>query len=678
MPVQEVPEVVFTPQDFRLNLQARLAEPLDGLTDLDSPAIRKLKWEQVVPERLEGAETPPSTPVVEHPVTTVPPPPPPVVGPEPQLTDFVTPMVVVAKGAEQQIGPPAVVTPRPEPVQVAAPEPPPTPPARPEPAPVVEEVNTLHSVPDMEVDDSPIEIPTITPSGPVAPQARSVYTPVLPETLLAVSPRPAAPNVAAIVAESNAAWHRTTRKRKRHIVRTFFSLIVLAGLLGGGAYAAKQYLLREPQWPTDIKPLASGVETQRGLEFKDTVEITLVPAAEYGTRLAAAAIHLAPEQAAAWRAVGLLNGELDLDAIGRQAVTDAPAFYDWSTKTILVSDDLAAYEHLYRFAMRRALTSALLDQHFEWGARLATASPAGGLALRATIDADALNVANTLAAGDAPDQLQPELFTFVQAHGNAVSPSPYAAAIAGRVGSALRPIIATTTDPAVLAALEQGTPASDAAFDGVRLQTAVPAAPDSHGLVFWYYVLASRIDDGQAWSAAVRWAGDTWTPVVGATGTCIDATVAAGDAEGAAVLLNAFQSWAAAAPAETTTTVSATADNQVAVHACDPGATLTAQAAPKIPLSFGGAGAEGALVQASVSAATSAQVDAACLIAAARQRGVAFTAPADDAPVLAVDWKPPYVDANLDLATGCVAAAPQAPAVATPAASVTPTAPATP
>ena len=100
--------------------------------------------------------------------------------------------------------------------------------------------------------------------------------------------------------------------------------------------------------------------------------------------------------------------------------------------------------------------------------------------------------------------------------------------------------------------------------------------------------------------------------------------------------------------------------NQVAVRACDPGVTIAAQATPKVPVAFGGAGVDRALVQAAVSAAGGAEVDPACLVMAVRQRGVVLTSPADDAPVLAIDWQAAYVTANLDLATGCVAAAPVA------------------
>lgn len=664
-PVQEPIEVVFTPQDFRLNLQARLNEPQE-LTDLDQPSIRKLTWEQVVPERLEpvdkagdkavdkaagkaveervetviDAASFAGAPIVDKPVDAVATP---VVASAADVTPVAEPVVATAPPAPE---PP--VTPASVPLAKADVVPPPPPPR--------EEVNTLASVPDMVVDDSLVQLPQITPSsGPVVASARSVYTPVLPETLFAVSPRPTPPNMAAIVAESNAAWHRATRKQKRHFFRRFFSFVVLLGLLGGGAYAGKMYLQREPTWPADIKPLATDVANTRGLHFKASVAVTALQPDEYATRLATALVAATPDDAASWRAFGLLNGELDLQAIGRQAMEDAPAFYEPASKSVLVTADLVPFEHLYRFALRRALASALLDQRFDWSGRLQTASPASAFALRALIDADALNVANILAVQDAADQLTPERLSFIQANGAAPSPSQYAALIAGRSGAVLRTTVASM-DASAVNAMEQNTPASDALFDAARPETALPAVPGTKGLMYWYYVLASRIDDTQAWAAAVHWTGDTVMASPSGTTQCFDAQVAAGDAAGAALMASAFQAWATAAPAESATTVTI-ADTQVAIHACDPGSAATATTAPKVPVAFGGAAVERALVEAAVSAAAQAKVDGACLIAAARQRNIALASPADDAPVVAADWAPAYVTANLDLAAGCVAPA---------------------
>ena len=536
-----------------------------------------------------------------------------------------------------------------------------------EPKPIAEPViNRLGSVPDLIDDDSPIELPPITPSGPVVAHVPSVYTPVLAETFYVAAPRPATTTTAASAAPTKA-QRKNKRKPKRHLFRSFVTLVFLFGLLAGGAFAAKKYLLHPPTWSTELKPLADAVATTRGLEFEAAVDVTPLPVADYAKRLAQSAIGSGTDRAPTWRALGLLNGDLDFEAIGRQALNDTPAFYDPTTKTIFVSDDLSPHAHLYRFAMHRAMMMALLDQQFEWSTRLTTATPAAALAIRATIDGDALAVANSLSASDNPEQLAPELLAFVQGHGNTVAPSQYAATIAGRAGAAMRPIIASMAgDAAGIAALEQATPADDSLLDVARPPSTIASPAGTQGMMFWYYVLASRIDDGQAWSAITHWTADSILTSTGSANQCVDAKVAAADPEGAAQLLAAFETWAAAAPAESTTTVAAIEGNQVAVRACDPGATIAAQAAPKVPVVFGGAGVDRALVQAAVSAAGGAEVDPACLVTAVRQRGVVLTSPADDAPVLAIDWQAAYVAANLDLATGCVAAAPAPEAAATP------------
>ena len=527
--------------------------------------------------------------------------------------------------------------------------------------PVVEPViNRLGSIPDLIDDDSPIELPAITPSGPVVAHVPSVYTPVLAETFFVAAPRPATTTVAALAAPTKA-QRKNKRKPKRHLFRSFVTLVFLFGLLAGGAFAAKKYLLHPPTWSAELKPLADAVATTRGLQFEEAVDVTPLPVADYAKRLAQSAIGSGTDRAPTWRALGILNGDLDFEAIGRQALNESPAFYDPTTKTIFVSNDLQPHAHLYRFAMHRAMTMALLDQEFEWSTRLATATPAAALAIRATIDGDALAVANSLSAGDNPEQLAPELLAFVQGHGNTVAPSQYAATVAGRSGAAMRPTLASMAGDSVgIAALEQATPTDDSLLDVVRPAATIASPAGTQGMMFWYYVLASRIDDGQAWSAATHWTGDSILTSTGSANQCVDAKVAANDADGAALLLTAFEAWAAAAPAESTTTVVPIEGNHVEVRACDPGVAATAQAPPKVPVVFGGAGVERALVQAAVSAAGGAKVDAACLVTAVRQRGVVLTSPADDAPVLAIDWQATYVAANLDLAAGCVAAAPEA------------------
>ncbi|MEY2446511.1 MAG: hypothetical protein QOE00_3091 [Ilumatobacteraceae bacterium] len=692
------------PLEFRLNLKARLAEPSEPLTTREHPLIRKLKWEHVV------SDLPPEpSPIGATPVPLPPPPAPPP--PTPSATfqpPISSPVAVTAAEtpAPAPVAPPApgidttpseVAPPVVEPEVIVAPVvvdepaadhadalvddwldeeipdedmpadipdeavPGPTPPIP--AAPPYGEINRLSSVPDLILDDSPVDLPPITTSGGPIPVQHNpaLFVPVLPETMFVAAARPITANVAALIAESAPSSSYSRRKPKRHPFRKLFTFLVLLGMLGGGAYFARKYLVKKdsgPAFSAELDPLATDVATARGLQFKTAVEVQALAPDVYAARLAGSVLPDQPGRAEAWRALGLLNGELDAAAIGGQAMNDSPAFYDPVTKTIVVSNDLEAYEHLYRFAMHRALTAALLDQQFDWSTRVTTATPAVALGLRATIDGDALAVANSLAAADAPDQLAPEMFSFVQGHASATSPSQYAAAITGRAGVAMRPtIVAMSRALDALSVLEQVTPASDAMLDAARPATAAAGVPaDSQGMMFWYYVLASRIDDTQAWSAVTHWSSDSVSRSVDGGGECVDATVAAGDADGAAAMLTAFQSWAAGSTPESATTVAAADANQVAIHACDPGAAITATLPTKVPVVFGGAGVERALVQAAFSAAAGTKVDAGCLITAARQRGTLLTSPADDAPVLAVNWQPAYVTASLDLAAGCVSA----------------------
>ena len=690
---------VFTPKDFKLNLGARLEPDEEPLPNLDTPAIRKLTWEHVVPDRPAPSTPSAATTVPLPPPSRVPPPLPaatvtslqppdlaaalePVDAPrdvefevvedsadeelavEDQLAvdeiGFVADEVEVDRDLDSDVGEvvlddPAARSEIDDPAEAVAEA----------PKQVVPEVeiNRLSSVPDLIDDDSPIELPLITPSGPMVAAPPSAYSPVLAETLYIPPPQRAATTVVAVTVAGRKAKrgklkrHKPLRKKKGHLLRTFMTLVVLFGILAGGAFAAKKYLLHPVTWAADLKPLADGVEAQRGLKFRASVPVTAVPAADYAKRLAGSAIDSTTDHAPVWRALGLLNGEFDLEAIGRQAMNDSPAFYDPATKTIFVSDDLKAFEHLYRFALRRALATALLDQQFDWSSRVSPTSPAAWLGLRSTIDGDALAVANALAVRDAPDQLAPEFLSFVQVHGNTIAPSQYAAAITGRPGVVMRPtVVSLASDPVSLATLEKATPSNDAALDVGRIPPATLSPPTTQGMMFWYYVLASRIDDGQAWSAANHWTGDTLTVTsADVPSPCVDATFSAADPVGVAPLLGAFQAWAAAAPAESTTTVTQVDATTIAIRACDPGAVLTAALPAKVPVGFGGAGVERALVQSAVSAARNTKLDILCVVAAARARGVTLASPADDAPVLAVDWAPPYIAANIDVGPTCVA-----------------------
>ncbi|MDP9463884.1 MAG: hypothetical protein M3P52_04610, partial [Actinomycetota bacterium] len=193
-------EPVFSPLDFRLNLGARLADVADPLPNLDSPAIRKLTWEHVVPGRPTS-----SVPRVE---TTVPLPPPPpisatpveIAGPAIVEHDATEQDAVEQDAVEQAVEDDVVVQ---DNVAAAA-------------APIAvvgPEVNRLALVPELiDDDDSPIELPPISSSGPIVAHVPSVYAPVLAETYYLAQLRPVTTTVAAVVADNRPPRRRGSRK----------------------------------------------------------------------------------------------------------------------------------------------------------------------------------------------------------------------------------------------------------------------------------------------------------------------------------------------------------------------------------------------------------------------------------------------------------------------------------
>jgi hypothetical protein len=110
-------------------------------------------------------------------------------------------------------------------------------------------------------------------------------------------------------------------------------------------------------------------------------------------------------------------------------------------------------------------------------------------------------------------------------------------------------------------------------------------------MLYWYHVLAARLDDDLAWRVALTWKGDTLSTVGSGTASCI-AAVFEPTVNGAATALQTFQAWAQAAPASSLTKVTslrgASGSKQIKIDACDPGASVkTNNGKPR--LSLGGA-----------------------------------------------------------------------------------------
>jgi len=498
------------------------------------------------------------------------------------------------------------------PAAVAAPMPPPPPPVVADA--VQAEMNRLAFLPDQEDDlDHPVEVPVIASSGDVRVVAAS--QPSVP-TMPAPAPAPVAPPAggptlsagqafqprpsAAPVRHNYSSLLNTTsvpvpQRRQRHVMRKFVSVLVMLALVAGGLFAVKFFVLDRVSWSKELEPLAKAVEAERKLDFERSVSVTALPVDEYAARLADSALSFdgtAPNvRDGVWRSLGLLNGALDPAALGLTAVVDEPAFYDPAEHAIFEIDGLQPEWRTY--ALHRALTLALLDQHFEWSSRVATVAPTAARGTMALYDADAIAVADALLDDTARAAAATQSFMAYADYKVPASPSPFGTAVTGRLGLAVAPYLASLTT-SQRDQLEQNAVFTDGQLLDLRRVTAgaeATVSATSQGMLFWYHALASRVDNDLAWRAALAWQADEVAGSADGDTICTSASVTF-DASGADVVNAAFTAWAASPPAGGSASVEfqpvAAGQLIAAVKACDAGAAATA-GAPKARLSLGGA-----------------------------------------------------------------------------------------
>jgi hypothetical protein len=467
-------------------------------------------------------------------------------------------------------------------------------------SPVEAELNRLAYVPDLDEDPiGPVEVPEIAYSDlrsaePVAASPTMAGAPQLSQNEFFM-PRQVAQVHRHAYTDLVAPTQSTPRRRKRHVFRKVVTTIVLLGMVAGGLFAVKHYLLDRVNWPKDVAPLANAVETERGLRFTKDIPVATLATADYAAKISSALGGMTeattPRIEATWRALGLSTGTLNVDASGLAAALDSPAFYDPASAQIYVLAGLDP--ELHSFALHRALTMALLDQQFKWSTQLTQAAPAVVLGTRAIFDADAIAVARHLATANEwtvlPDQQKALAQSF---NVPALDPAPFATATVGRMGLTLWPYLADLTPDARNALEQSGVMTDSHALDLRRLTAGATdtVGTTTQGMLFWYHALASRVDDDLAWRAMLGWRGDeVQVDTTGAT-KCVNATVTI-DASAANAALFGFTAWAATAPAESGTTMTPTTDAKgvatITIHACDPGAGVPTNDG-KPSLAFGG------------------------------------------------------------------------------------------
>jgi hypothetical protein len=348
------------------------------------------------------------------------------------------------------------------------------------------------------------------------------------------------------------------------------------------------------EWDVRVRDLATFVERERGLRFDHPVRVDFLPEAEFRREVTRHEA-LDPDERtqlesfeAVLRAVGLIDGDIDLEKAGEQLLGEGVVgFYRPEDERVLVRG--ARLDDERRATLVHELTHALQDQHFDIERETNTSGEAA--ALQAVVEADAVDVENawveTLSA-DAVKRLDEatqstsesaefegvpdvfvELMSFPYIFG-----LDFLHAVLDEKGQEARDQLfrkPPTTEEQIV------RPETYLDLQRVRRpprptlragERAVADSEDDVGMLSLLVVLSERIDFLTAWRSLQGWAGDAMLAFNRGETVCIRAAVTFDDAAGAQLFAAAFDEWARGTEA-----TQRLAGETVTFESCDPGTT---------------------------------------------------------------------------------------------------------
>jgi hypothetical protein len=358
------------------------------------------------------------------------------------------------------------------------------------------------------------------------------------------------------------------------------------------------------EWDPRVKAIAEFVASERGLSFKQPVNVDFLTAAQYhdavladhnpapadGQPGASGSGMTDDEVVAQFRALGLVSGKADLGAAGDTlADSGTLAFYSPYDKRVRVRGSELTPE--LRVTLAHELTHALQDQYFD----LADGRGAQPSTFRPIIEGDAVRIEYAYEATVLTDAERKQEAASHTAGRRAYEallatsdvPSVFSTAfeLPYAVGPQFVEINAAMRGNAAVDALIRRPPTSEvslldplrAGVDSTVTTVAPPAVPtqaealdrEPMGAGMLFLLLGEHIEPAAAFDAASSWQGEA-SVVFRLHGViCFDArfvTTGSNDA-----LLAGMTAWASAMPAEAGARVWGT-NNEVNVHTCDPGA----------------------------------------------------------------------------------------------------------
>lgn len=386
----------------------------------------------------------------------------------------------------------------------------------------------------------------------------------------------------------------------------FALVVVLAGAaaIAWAALGRHDHAPRHPAaWDPRAEPVAAFVETDRGLKFDHPVFVDFLPVDVFKKRVGEGKPPTAAEKqeladvVAELRAVGLVSGNVDLDAMNKQLVTESViGYYDPDTQHVYVRGERDTPD--VRTTLAHELTHALQDQHF--GLQLYRKDTTGrDEGYRALYEADAVRVEEAYAkqalseserqlldklradagkeadaASGAVPAVLSESFSFPYVFG------PYLVKALMRDGGNSRVDAAFSRPPSTDAEIVSpdlylhGFTADD--IPATRLaarERLIRGLTSTYGQVGLLEVLGARVGYVDAWAAVRDWKGDSSQVYRGKNDTvCATVTTAFRTDAGRDRFDAVARRWAAQMPSATVTR----AGGLVTLRSCDPGPSYKA------------------------------------------------------------------------------------------------------
>ncbi|WCO65265.1 hypothetical protein PO878_12220 [Iamia majanohamensis] len=384
-------------------------------------------------------------------------------------------------------------------------------------------------------------------------------------------------------------------------------LAVAAGVvvLGGddpGAPAAAPTTTFPATWDPEVAPIAEWVEDERDLAFDHPVEVRmlseedwLAQADESAALEEEADVEEAEEVVGLLRALGLVSGEVDLEAAGADLAGDGTlAYYDPEAQEVVVRG--TELTPAVQVTLAHELTHTLQDQHFDLS-RVADPSFDEAEVLRALAEGDAERIEDAYVearltpeeqrayeeessagadeAGAVLEETVPPVLRTLSAAPYVLGEAFVDQLLTTELVEAIDGVLADPpTEGELLFPSTRDTTAADVASVSVSAPDGAEVIDeDTFGPLGWYLLLGSQGDPAQALEVVRGWGGDHMVTYRQDDRVC--AVVAAvGDSPADTEALGAAaRRWAGAMPGGGATVEDG--DGQVRLTSCDPGAAAT-------------------------------------------------------------------------------------------------------